>query len=76
MIITNKGEVTLEGSTSKICAELVCTIKSVYEAITEKEGEKNARKLVTMCFEDAFKSEEEIKKETEEMLLQAVFGGM
>lgn len=82
MITVNKGDVQIEGGAALLQAELACAVKALYSSFAENFGKEKAKKMVMMPVEDAFKTEDEIKKELEEMMkrtlkdvLDEVFGG-
>ena len=82
MITVNKGEVKMQGGIALLSAELACVVRGLNEAFTEKVGSDEAKELITRSVKDAFKTEEEIRKETEdlmkgfmEFMKNEVFGG-
>lgn len=67
MIKTERGFTSISGSTVELQTDLAVIIKGLYDAFTEDYGKKKARAMIDMCFEGAFKTEEELKKEVEKV---------
>lgn len=70
MIKTKKGKVELKGNTMTLCADLVCTILAVHEAVTSAGGDNNLiRDILAFSFDVAMPDETEDNNELARAIL-------
>lgn len=65
MIKAEYGEVRVKGTGAAILADFTAVIRAVRDMLMEDLTEEEAREEIAFCQEIAFKSDEEIKEETE-----------
>lgn len=65
MIKAEYGEVRVKGTGVAILADFTAVIRAVRDMLMEDLTEEEAREEIAFCQEIAFKSDEEIKEETE-----------
>lgn len=59
MIKAERGNTRIEGEGAEIYADLICLIKAVKSAFTERNGDKEAEILLTTIFKKGMSIKEE-----------------
>nr|DAT82060.1 MAG TPA: hypothetical protein [Caudoviricetes sp.] len=70
MIKSNIGEVEISGTTTIIMAEFSALTKGMIESLTENYGKDEAKEMVERAYKRGLMSENEIKKESRDALLE------
>lgn len=65
MIKAEYGEVRVKGTGAIIMAEFTAVVRAIRDMLMEELTEEEAREEIAFCQELAFKTDEEIKEETE-----------
>ena len=65
MIKSERGKVNVRGSVAEILADFTAVIRAIRDMLMEDLTEEEAREEIAFCQELAFKTDEEIKEETE-----------
>ena len=67
MIISDNGMVRLKGKTNEVLVDLVAAAHGLHEVLTKEIGKKQSEEMIMEAVKDAFKSEDELDAEIEEI---------
>lgn len=65
MIKAEYGEVNIKGTRATTMADFICVIRAIKDMLDKEMSEEEVRQEIEFCRSLAFKSDEEIKEETE-----------
>lgn len=71
MIKVNYGTVAISGASPVVCAEMEILIRQFKKMLEAKYGKERSEDIFNKIMEDSKKSDEQIEKETDELMYQA-----